>query len=177
MVMAPTTFAQTIATPRRALSRTRSIGVRRGFALMDAVIAGILLAIGMVAVLSVAGQALALARRGEIDVRAAAALDELLAMVLTEGPRDFPDIHATSGTFEEGSPFADFSYTVRIDQGGSGVPAEIEAIVVHDTGRTYTVKTRIAEKRGEEPDPVRAPAEPIDRATRIEEKEARRENR
>ena len=49
--------------------------------------------------------------------------------------------------------------------------------MVHDTGRTYTVKTRIAEKRGEEPNPVRAPAEPIYRAARIEEKEARRENR
>jgi len=156
---------------RRAGRRVR----RSGFALMDAVIAGILLSIGMVAVLSVAGQALSLARRGEVDVRAAAAMDEVLSMVLTEGPRDFPEMHPTSGVFEDGSPYEDFQYSVRIDQGGSGVPAEVEVTLTHDSGRSYRVVTRMAEKRGEEPDPVRTPSSAIDRQSRIEQKEARRE--
>jgi hypothetical protein len=81
-----------------------------------------------------------------------------------------------SGGFEETSPFVDFTYSIRIDQGGAGVPAEVEVLLIHDTGRTYTVTTRIAEKRGEEPDPIRTPVEPIDRDERIAEKEARREN-
>ena len=160
----------------RGAIRAQRAPALRGFALMDAVIAGILLSIGMVAVLGVAGQALSLARRGEVDVRAAAALDEILSMVLTEGPRDFPDLHPVSGGFEETSPFVDFTYSIRIDQGGAGVPAEVEVLLIHDTGRTYTVTTRIAEKRGEEPDPIRTPVEPIDRDERIAEKEARREN-
>lgn len=164
--------ARTIAV--RASRRPRSVR-RGGFALMDAIIAGILLSIGMVAVLSVAGQALALARRGEIDVRAAAAIDELLGTVLTEGPRDFPDLHPTSGQFDEGSPYTDFEYAIRIDQGGSGVPAEVEVVLTHASGRAYTVVTRIAEKRGEEPDPIRYPEDPIDREARIAEQEARRE--
>jgi hypothetical protein len=159
------------ANPRTATRRTR----RAGFALMDAVIAGILLAIGMVAVLSVAGQALGLARRGEIDVRAAAALDELLGKVLTEGPRDFPELHPTAGSFDEDSPYADFEYAITIDQGGAGVPAEVEVMLTHATGRSFKVVTRMAEKRGEEPDPVRSPTEPIDRQARIAEQEARRE--
>ncbi|MEY3142273.1 MAG: hypothetical protein RLY21_766 [Planctomycetota bacterium] len=165
------TQRDTATTARLAPRRTR----RAGFALMDAVIAGILLAIGMVAVLSVAGQALALARRGEVDVRAAAAIDELLGKVLTEGPRDFPELHPTAGAFEEDSPYADFEYAITIDQGGAGVPAEVQVVLTHATGRSFTVVTRIAEKRGEEPDPVRFPTEPIDREARIAEQEARRE--
>jgi hypothetical protein len=153
----------------------RRFARRSGFALMDAIIAGILLSIGMVTVLSVAGQALSLARRGEVDVRAAAAIDELLGKVLTEGPRDFPELHPTAGPFEEGSPYTDFEYAIRIDQGGSGVPAEVEVVLTHASGRSYTVVTRIAEKRGEEPDPIRYPSEPIDRQARIAEQEARRE--
>jgi len=148
---------------------------RAGFALMDAVVAGLLLSIGMLAILSVASQALNLSRRGEIDVRAAAALDELLGSVLTEGPRDFPELYPTSGEFDESSPYADFEYTIRIDQGGSGVPAEVEVVVTHESGRSYNVLTRIAEKRGEEPDPIRYPSTPIDREARIAEQEARRE--
>ncbi len=142
---------------------------------MDAVIAGVLLSIGMIAVLSVAGQALSLSRRGEVDVRAAAAIDELLGAVLTEGPRDFPELYPTAGVFDESSPYADFEYVITIDQGGPGVPAEVEVLLTHESGRSYEVTTRIAEKRGEEPDPVRYPDTPVDRQARIAEQEARRE--
>ncbi len=62
-----------------SMPRHRSRRSRRGFALMDAIIAGILLAIGMIAVLGVSGHALGLQRRGEIDIRAAAALDDAAA--------------------------------------------------------------------------------------------------
>jgi hypothetical protein len=148
---------------------------RRGFALMDAIIAGILLAIGMIAVLGVSGHALTMQRRGEIDIRAAAALDELLSLVLTEGPVDFEDLHPARGRFDAGSPYADFEYEVSIAQGGAGVPAHVAVSLVHDSGRSYAIETRIAEKRGEEPDPVREPYEPLDRAARWEERKAQRE--
>ncbi len=142
---------------------------------MDAVIGGVLLAIGMVAILSVGGQALTLQRRGEIDVRAAAAMDELLSMVLTEGPVDFEDLHPSNGRFESDSPYEGFEYAIVIAQGGSGIPANVKLTLKHDSGRSYSIETRIAEKRGEEPDPVREPAEPIDREARLAEKQAARE--
>lgn len=156
-------------------SRRRLRSAHRGFALMDAIIAGILLAIGMIAVLGVSGHALGLQRRGEIDIRAAAALDELLSLVLTEGPVDFGDLHPSRGRFEAGSPYDDFEYEITIAQGGAGVPAHVSVSLVHDSGRAYSIETRIAEKRGEEPDPVREPYEPLDRAARWEERRAQRE--
>ncbi len=157
------------------LSTPRRPRTRRGFALMDAIIGGVLLSIGMVAILSVGGQALMLQRRGELDVRAASAMDELLAMVLTEGPVDFEDLHPSSGRFEYDSPYDGFEFSIVISQGGAGIPAHVKLTLKHDTGRSYSIETRIAEKRGEEPDPVREPPEPIDREARLAEKQAARE--
>ena len=157
-------------------ARTRRATMRRGFALMDAVIAGVLLAIGMIAVLSVGGQAMNLLRRGEIDVLAAHAIDEILASVLTEGPVEYGDIHPLAGHFESGTPYEAFSFVIEIEQGGSGVPALVRATVSHDGGREYTIETYVAEKRGEEPDPIRTPVEPIDREARYAEIEAARES-
>ncbi|MEY2714719.1 MAG: hypothetical protein RIT24_1062 [Planctomycetota bacterium] len=142
---------------------------------MDAVIAGILLSIGLVTVLSVGGQAMTMQRRGEVDVRAAAALDELLSAVLTEGPEDYEKLHPLSGSFDVDSPYQDFQFSVEIERGGAGVPARVLARVMHEGGREYSVETSVAEKRGEEPDPIRSPSEPIDRAARIAQKHAARE--
>lgn len=160
---------------RRPASTARTARARAGFALMDAVIAGVLLSIGMVAILTVGGQALSLQRRGEIDVRAAAALDELLSMVLTEGPVDFPDLHPMNEAFDASSPYEGFRYQIDIEPGGSGVPALVKVALEHESGRRYEIETMIAEKRGEEPDPIRTPVEPIDREARHAEKQARRE--
>ncbi len=148
---------------------------RRGFALMDAVVGGVLLSIGMITVLSVGGQAMSMQRRGEIDVRAAAALDELLSSVLTEGPADYEKLHPLSGRFEPGSPYEDFEFMLTIEPGGSGVPARVVARVTHDRGRDYSVETSLAEKRGEETDPIRMPAEPIDREARHAQKQQARD--
>ena len=74
------------ANPRTATRRTR----RAGFALMDAVIAGILLAIGMVAVLSVAGQALGLARAmlGDDELRHGTHVQALAGVAGARAERD-----------------------------------------------------------------------------------------
>jgi len=142
---------------------------------MDAVIAGVLLAIGMIAVLSVGGQAMTMQTRGEIDVRAAAALDSLLSGVLTEGPEDYEELYPLSGQFEDGSGFEDFEFLLVIERGGAGVPAHITARVTHQDGRAYEIETSIAELRGEEPHPDRLPAEPIDREARYAQRQQARE--
>jgi hypothetical protein len=148
---------------------------RRGFALMDAVIAGVLLAIGMIAVLSVGGQAMTMQMRGEIDVRASAALDSLLSGVLTEGPEDYEELYPLNGRFEDGSGFEDFEFAVTIERGGAGIPAHITARVRHEDGKEYEIETSIAELRGEEPHPDRLPAEPIDREARYAQRQQARE--
>ena len=153
----------------------RGARARRGFALMDAVIAGVLLSIGMITVLSVGGQAMSMQRRGEIDVRAAAALDDLLSGVLTEGVADYEKLHPLSGGFDPGSPYEDFEFEITIERGGSGVPARVVARVIHENGREYSVETSISEKRGEEPDPVREPTEPIDREARYLQRQQQRD--
>lgn len=134
---------------------------RRGFALIDAIVAGILLAIGLAAIVSLGSRALSLQQRGEREVIAASLLDELLATVLMEGPADYVKLHPTSARFDD--PFADYEYEVLIEDGSAGVPFKVLAVVRHDSGDSWVCETLIAPKLGEEPDPPRAPIEPIDR--------------
>lgn len=134
---------------------------RRGFALVDAIVAGILLAVGLAAIISLGSRALALQQRGEREIVAASLLDELLATVLMEGPADYVQLHPTSGQFDD--PFGDFEYEVIIEDGSAGVPFKVTAVVRHASGDSFLCETLIAPKLGDEPDPPRAPLEPIDR--------------
>ncbi|MGA0418670.1 MAG: type IV pilus modification PilV family protein [Phycisphaerales bacterium] len=142
----------------------------RGFALVDAIIAGLLLAIGLAAIISLGSRALSLQQRGEREVVAASLLDEILATVLMEGPADYPKLHSMSGVFDE--PFAAFEYEVAIDEGAPGVPFRVVATVRHESGDSYSCETLIAPKLGEEPDPPRQPLEPIDREAALLEAES-----
>ena len=54
-------------------------------------------------------------------------------------------------------------------------PARVLARVIHEGGREYSLETSIAEKRGEETDPIRTPAEPIDREARYAQKQQQRD--
>lgn len=134
---------------------------RRGFALVDAIIAGILLAVGLAAIVSLGSRALSLQQRGEREIVAASLLDELLSTVLMEGPADYVKLHPTSGRFDE--PFAAFEFEVLVEDGSAGVPFKVTAIVRHESGDSFLCETLIAPKLGDEPDPPRAPLEPIDR--------------
>ncbi len=148
---------------------------RRGFALIDVIVGGILLAVGLAAVLSLGARSMNLHQRGEREIIAATLLDDLLGTILAEGPKDFPDLHEMQGTCE--SPFEDFQFLVEIDEGSSGVPYRIAVSVQHTgSGDTWTVETLIAPKLGEEPDPERMPLEPIDREQRYRDQEEAERN-
>lgn len=138
--------------------------MRRGFALIEVVIAGIVLAIGLSAVVSVAARSLADQQRGEHAVAAAALLDGILGQVLVDGPIDYPRINGTNGRCPD--PWEDFEYEVRIEEANPGDACDVLAIVRDPTGREYRCATRIAPRRGEEPNPDRAPPEPVDREGR-----------
>jgi Tfp pilus assembly protein PilV len=140
---------------------------RSGFALVDAIIAGVVLAIGLTMIFMLTSRSLDLQRRGEIEVMAAGMMDNILSMVLLEGPADYPDLHPVSGQGE--FPYEQFEYRVNIQDPGEGEPYSVSVEVTHLTGRSYRCETLIAAKLGEEPDPVRYPEEPIDREARYEE--------
>ena len=73
---------------------------RSGFALLDVVIAGVILAIGLATIFSITSKSLNLQRDGEIRVMAAGMLDNILSEVLLEGPADYPDLHSSAGRGE-----------------------------------------------------------------------------
>ena len=140
---------------------------RRGFALVDVIVSGILLAIGLTTILTLAARGLRLQQQGEQEILAAALLDELLSSVLTEGPVDFPKLHDTFGRFE--APFDEFEFEIEIEDPAVGDPYAVTATVTHDNGTSYSVATLIAMKLGEETDPIREPDQPVDREGRYEE--------
>ena len=135
-----------------------------GFTLIEVLIAGLILAIGMTTLLTLTSRAIGLQRRGEQKIVAAALLDELLGSVLTEGPQDFIQIHSTSGPCDP--PFEDWKYTVDIENAVGSDPYKVLAKVTAPDERTYECATLIAPKLGETPDPDRIPPEPIDREGR-----------
>lgn len=146
-----------------------------GIALIDVIVGGILLAVGLTAILSLGARSLSLHQRGEREVIAAALIDDLLGTVLADGPKDFPDLHEMRGFCDP--PYEDFQFLVEIDDGNSGVPYKVAVTVQHTgTGDAWTVETLIAAKLGEEPDPERMPVEPIDREERYREQEEAERN-
>ncbi len=135
--------------------------MRRAFALLEVIIAGVVLAIGLGTIVSLASRALMEQQRGERGVVAAALLDQLLAEILVEGPVEWPKQHDTSGRFD--APFDLYDYEVTIEEAEPGYPCAVLAVVHDDAGRGYRCATRISIRQGEEPNPERMPSEPFDR--------------
>jgi hypothetical protein len=144
---------------------------RRGVALMDAILGGVILAIGLAVVLSLASRSLAAQAEGSRQITAAWLLDELLAMVLVEGPVDYPKLYALHGRFDE--PFTDFEYDLDIEDIGLRKPYRVTATVRWPAGsdvRQVQAQTYIA-VRDDDPLEKRAPDMPIDRIGRYYDEE------
>ncbi len=139
---------------------------RRGVALMDAIIGGVMLGIGLTVILSLASRAIAMQANGARQITAAWLADELLAMVLIEGPVDYPRLYATHGPFD--FPFEDYEFDLDIEDIGVRQPLRVTATVRWPHGPNYRdvqVQTYIAQRMGD-PLQTRAPLEPIDRLGR-----------
>jgi hypothetical protein len=148
------------------MRRTRHPSRRRGIALVDVIVGGVMLGIGLAVVLSVASRALTQQTDGEKRMIASWLADELLNMVLVEGPEDYPAVHGTADTFD--APFEEFSYEVDIERLGRGEPYRVNALVSWPVGRTthfVRVETLISLRLGE-PVQLREPYEPVDRDAR-----------
>lgn len=134
-----------------------------------------LLAIGLTAILVIAGRSLDMQQRGERDIVAATILDDYLSNILAEGPEAYLDMYQLSGRCDV--PFDDYQYDIEIEEGALGIPYRVLVTITHERGQTWSCETYIAPKVGEEPDPIRTPEEPLDREGRYLEEEQRNEGR
>ncbi|MEM1424079.1 MAG: hypothetical protein AAGH64_08760 [Planctomycetota bacterium] len=136
---------------------------RAGFVLVDAIVAGVLLGIGLTVIIGLTASALGAQRRGEQLQRAASLADERLSMVLALGPTLYEADDDMSGAFPE--PDDDFRFEVTIDDGENGDPSFVSVEVVwgeRSRDRLY-VETFIAPRMGDEPDPLRDPERQVER--------------
>jgi hypothetical protein len=144
--------------------------MRRGVVLMDAILAGVVLGIGLAVMLSLASRTVAMQGEGQRQIVAAWLVDELLSMVLVEGPVVYPQLYATHGRFDP--PFEDYVFEVDIEDIGLREPLRVTATVrwAYGGGPLCQAQTYIAERQ-DDPLEVREPLEPIDRLGRYYEDE------
>lgn len=146
------------------------VNARKGFALIDAILGGALLALGLAGLVTLSQRSLAMLQRGEHEAIAAAMLDELLAQVVTEGPGEFSRQREQAGRMP--APWPDWEFEVQIQSGGVGDAADVTALVRDPLGTEYRCATRVAPHDDTAMPEERAPNEPIDRAMRHDQKES-----
>jgi type II secretory pathway pseudopilin PulG len=139
---------------------------RRGWALVDVIVGGVILAVGLAAVVSIAQRALAMQQRAEREVVAAALIDGLLNEVLATGVVEWQLTKLPDGSFE--APFEDWNWTVEIKAQAQGDPHRVVATVRDPVGAEHRVETLITPRPDNLPDPVRTPGTPIDRQARYD---------
>jgi len=149
---------------RRFRQTVRTRSGRRGIALLDVIIGSVMLGVGLAVVISLSSRSLARQTDGEKRMVAGWLADELLSMVLVEGPINYGRQYDTTGRFYP--PFEDYHYDVDIREMGVGQPFRVTATVGWYTsaygGENVSIQTYIAERLGDPVQP-RAPEERIDR--------------
>ena len=144
-------------------TRHRRVG-RRGIALLDVIIGAVMLGVGLAVVVSLSSRSLAVQTDGEKRMVAGWLADELLTMVLVEGPVEYGKQYDTSGRFYE--PFEDYFYELDIRETGVGQPYRVIATVGWYTstydGENVSIETYIAPRLGD-PEQPRTPREFVDR--------------
>jgi hypothetical protein len=147
----------------------------RGFALMDVIIGAAILAVGLAVVISISSRSLSRQTEAEKQITASWLADELLTMVLVEGPDIYEKVHPSRGICD--SPFEDFTYEIELEDDGEYLPVRAIATISWDAiggKHSSSIETLIARRFGE---PVlRVPAEPVDREARYWEEIEEREN-
>lgn len=143
---------------------TERLRARRGVILVDAILGAILLGITLAALMTIAGRAVRAQGDGQRMSTAAALIDEQLNLVLARGPDNYASRFEVAGSCEP--PFEGYTYQIDISGGQSGRAYDVVVTVqwvYAGRVRSASVSTKIAPREGEEPDPERAPAEPVER--------------
>lgn len=136
---------------------------RDAFALLDVLVAGVLMGVALVTIVGLGGRALAAQRDGEALMQAAMLADELLSEVLAVGPEVFLDEYPQDGRAP--APYENLSYVIEFEEGGLSRPytVTVEVRTDRENDAPIRVGTQIAPRLGDEPDPDRRPEEAIDR--------------
>ncbi|MBL9140979.1 MAG: hypothetical protein JNK53_03850 [Phycisphaerae bacterium] len=144
----------------------RTTNARRGWALLDVIVGGVILAVGLAAVIGLVERSLAMQQRAEREMVAAQLLDSKLNEVLAIGPVDWMMNQSSDGDCDE--PFSDWQWSIAITKQGLGDPYRVVAVVTDRTGHEYMVDTLMAPRLTEDPEPARTPDEPIERQERYD---------
>lgn len=145
------------------VKRRGTSGVRRGMALIDAIIGAVILGVSLAAIISLGGQAVRSQAHGEELQVAAMLADEQLNLVLARGADDYAKRFPVKGVCD--APFERYSYELAFS-GGVGAPYNVRCTLAWMSGsqaRSLVVETRIAPRLGEDPDPIRQPEQPVER--------------
>lgn len=142
----------------------RGPGTRRGWALIDVVLGGVILGIGLAAVISIAERALAMQQRSERELVAAQLLDGLLSEVVATGVVEWQLTRSSDGGFD--APFDAWQWELDIRKQGLGDPYDVVAVARDERGLEYRVHTLMAPRPDNFEEPARAPETPIDREGR-----------
>jgi hypothetical protein len=146
---------------------TRRYSSRRGVALIDAIIAAILLGIGLVTIVSIASGAMASARLGQEIGTAAGLADEQLQLVLARGPDNYGRSYPLKGTCD--APFQQYTFELEFSGGTQSSPFHVRSTVRWDSARgrqSVYVQTLIAPRtvQGDAlADPDRRPTTTVER--------------
>jgi type II secretory pathway pseudopilin PulG len=145
---------------------TRSLPGRRharpAFALLDVIVAGIIIGISLAVIIGLTGRALSSQTRGE-DLQTAALLaDEQLNLVLARGPDGYGRSFPSSGECDP--PFQNFSYSLQFSGGSGSDPYRVSVTISWLAGgsgapQSISLQTIIANREGDDPDPDRKPTE------------------
>ncbi len=137
---------------------------RRAFALVDAIVAAVLLGVSLAVIIGLSGQSISAQARGR-DLRLAAMLaDEQLNLVLARGPDDYARRFPTSGPCDP--PLDRFRYQLDFVSGSPAEPYLVRATITWTTSsrpESLSIETLIAPRTGDAPDPDRTPAQPATR--------------
>lgn len=151
-----------MVTRLRTLSPRQPRIMRPSFVLADAIVATVMLGAALSVIVSLVGRALTAQRVGERLEVVAMLLDEQLQMVLARGPDDYLQRFPASGKCD--APFGEYEYQLAITSNGSADAYSVKATISWREGArqlSESVETRIAPRRGDEPDPDRKPAESV----------------
>ncbi len=146
---------------RPARTRRQS---RRAVALIDAIVAAVILGVALSLIISLGSQAINSQRTGEELQTAAMLADEQLNLVLARGPDDYAKRFGTSGTCEP--PLDNYRYSLAFSEGTGGRPYRVSATIVWTSAgkeRTLVIEALMAPRGGTDPDPDRRPQNPVER--------------
>ena len=139
-------------------------GGRRGVALIEVMVASVILGLAVSATLGLAARAISAQSDGERIETAARLADERLNLVLALGCEGYSASMPAAGVCDE--PFAEYRYEVIMTAAAAGQPYAVRATISWrraERTRSLSLDTLIAPRRGDDPDPDRKPSETIAR--------------